>query len=184
MSIALSMEELNEVNTVNVKNVRVEYFRKVLNKQFVDLFLRVNNNDVRLLQEFVYGIDCLVDISRSPSFPSGRLINTPDVNPRIASILGQAARITKDYSLFGCQVSSATSELVEEFFEYNYLKVFSDLLQKVKLPFCYFELDGVAFNFNFVHSVCAIREISAFRFSNVNDGVEVCIPFNKSRITG
>lgn len=169
--------------TPDVKSVRVEYFRKVLNKEFVDLFLRVTNNDVRSLQEFVYGIDCLVDISRSPSFPSGRLINTVDVSPRIAGILGQAARVTKDHSLFGCQVSPETSELVSEFFEYDYLKVFAEFLQKVKQPFCYLELDGVAFNFNFVHTLCAIREVSAFRFSNVKDGVDVCIPFNKSRIT-
>ena len=109
MSEALRKMEVIDGLTTNYAQVleskRLGYFKYILNVEFVDTFLKYIP-DVRKLQEFVYAIDCLTEISNSSSFPSGRLLNNIDINEKAAGKFAELRWLTRDQSFLGCQVGA------------------------------------------------------------------------------
>jgi hypothetical protein len=159
---------------------RLGYFKHILNVEFVNTFLKFIP-DVRKLQEFVYAIDCLTEISRSSSFPSGRLLNNIDINEKAVSKFNELRWLTRDQSFLGCQVGAETSELIEEFFSYEYPRLFAELFDKTRLPFATFALDGVWYNLTFNRSFNKLRTHSAIKLTGADHSREVYLPFLRTR---
>lgn len=173
----------NDLIRGNERMNRVGYFEHVLNKDFLDLFMGMFNNDIKKLQEFVFGIDTLTDLTRVENVPTGRLLNTPDVTPDFVKAMSFRARETRDFSLFGCQVCPRAEELVQEFFSYDYLALYGEFFKKTRLPFCLFELDGVRFELSWVNDMgLNAHTFSALRFTNTENNKTVFFPFNKERL--
>lgn len=185
--MAEAMRIVEGDNGVNpsVTGVRhIGYFNKVLNQEFVTLFVR-HMGETHKLEEFVFAIDNLIDISRSPSFPSGKLLNNADITlrgSRAAFAFNQLARSTKDSAYYGCQVGPATAELIQEFFEHKYIKLISEFFIKSGFPFAVFTLDGVQFHLTLNRSFNMVRDYAALKLTVAGTGDEVYIPFLKSRL--
>jgi len=174
-------EDHDGLITNNTESKRLKYFKYVMNDEFVNAFM-ASMGDIHKLQEFVYAIDVLVEISRSRDFPSGRLLNNVDITQKAAFTLGQLARWTRDKSLFGCQVTPDTAELVDEFFSYNYPELFGEFFNKTKFPFAAFTLDGVWYQLMIVREFSALREYAAVKLISSQSDIAVYIPFLKSRL--
>lgn len=178
------LEGDNGVNPSAVGVRHIGYFNKVLNQEFVTLFMQ-HMGDTRNLEEFVFAIDTLIEISKSPSFPSGKLLNNADITlrgSRAAFAFNQLARSTKDSTYYGCQVSPATAELIQEFFEHKYIKLISEFFIKAGFPFAMFTLDGVQIHLTLNRSFNMVRDYAALKMTIAGTGNEVYIPFLKSRL--
>ena len=184
MSTALlRMEDYNGLRSSHVQAVeskRLGYFKHILNVEFVDTFLKFIP-DIRKLQEFVYAIDCLTEISRSSSFPSGRMLNNVDITEKAAGKFNELRWLTRDQSFLGCQVSADTAEYIEEFFSYEYPRLFGELFDKARLPFATFALDGVWYNMTFQRSFNKLRTHSAIKLISADRSKEVYLPFLRAR---
>jgi hypothetical protein len=184
MSEALRKLEATDGLITNLAQVteskRLGYFKHILNVEFVDTFLKYIP-DVRKLQEFVYGIDCLTEISRSSSFPSGRLLNNIDINEKAAGKFNELRWLTRDQSFLGCQVGAETTELITEFFSYEYPRLFGELFDKSRLPFATFALDGVWYHLTFNRSFNKLRTHSAIKLTSADRSREVYLPFLRTR---
>lgn len=177
------MEDYNGLRSVPVQVVetkRMGYFKHILNVEFVDTFLKFIP-DVRKLQEFVYAIDCLTEISRSSSFPSGRMLNNADITEKAANKFNELRWLTRDQSFLGCQVSADTAEYIEEFFSYEYPRLLGELFDKSRLPFATFSLDGVWYNMTFNRSFNKLRTHSAIKLISADRSKEVYLPFLRAR---
>lgn len=163
---------------------RIGYFQKVLNKEFADMFLGIFEGDTHKLQEFVYGLDNLIELSRVENLPNNYLLNTEDVTPDFVKAMSYRARETRDFSLFGCQVCPRAKELISEFLSYNYVALFGEFFKKTRLPFCLVELDGVRYEICWANTMGTnAHNFSSIRFTNTLNGVVVFLPFDRARLS-
>lgn len=184
MSVALKLaRDSDDLIRGTEKMNRIGYFEHVLGKDFLDKFLVLFNNDTNKLQEFVFGIDTLIELTQVENIPTNRLINTPDVTADFVKTMSYRARETKDRSLYGCQVCPRAKDLLDEFFSYGYLALYGEFFKKTRLPFCLFEQDGVRYELSWVSDMgIGAHSFAALRFTNTENSKTVFFPFNKERL--
>lgn len=188
MNQAMQLEGLHGLKPTKLVERRntnhIGYFYKVLNHEFVNMFMNIKP-DTRELGRFVYAIDALAEISRTPGFPSGRLLNNTDVytKPNRASFMfTNLARSIKDHSLYGVAVPRLVEDLIEEIYEAKYFELLGELFTATSLPFIFCVLDGVQYHITLVRSFRTVPGYSAIKFIDGLNGNEVFIPFLSARL--
>lgn len=183
MNQALKMEGVNGLKPVRTDS-HLGYYYKVLNPEFVTLMMNIVP-DTKRLRNFVYAIDALIEIAATKGFPSGKLLNNPDIynKPNRAAFMFNAlARSSHDHSLFGVAIPAYVEAMVVDFFEKDYLKLFAEFFNATRLPFMVFVLDGQRYHITLVRNFRSVPGYSAIKFVDGFNSNEVFIPFLSSRL--
>jgi len=187
MNQALALEGINGVKPVlaEVKSNHVGYYRKIMNPEFVDAWME-KIKDTHKLREFVYAIDAMAEIGDFEGFPSGRLLNNPDVYTkphRGAIMFTNAAKLTKIQSLQGVQVGSRVEELISDFFTQGYLKIFNEFFTAFGMPYGAFTLDGTPYELILTRTYMAVPFYSTILLKDTKTEKEIFIPFLTDRLS-
>jgi len=119
--------------------------RDSLNKQFVVAF-----DDTGLpaeyLTEFVYALDHLDELMKTPAFPADRLLTTPDIvnygDEAVTAFNQSTRRVHDDHTRHGVAVSQAVTDSLQEFIDRGYPKVINAILRALKIPGVDLSLDN------------------------------------------
>lgn len=187
MNQALALEGINGVKPVlaEVKTNHIGYYRKIMNPEFVELWME-KIKDTQKLREFVYGIDALVEIGDYDGFPSGRLLNNPDVyaKPHRGGVMfTNAAKLTRIPSLRGVQVGARVEGLISDFYDRGYLKLFNELFTATGMNFASFTLDNVSYELILTRTYMLVPGYSTLLLKDNTSGNEVFIPFLSGRLS-
>lgn len=184
MNQAMQLEGYHGLKPERV-NSHLSYFYKILNPEFVSTFMDIFA-DTRKLRTFVYAIDALAELSRSKGFPSGRLLNNPDIYTkpnRAAFMFTNLARMTRDSSVYGVAIPQALEEIItEEIFKFDYLQLFGEFFNATRLPYIVCILDNVQYHISLVRNFRTVPGYSAIKFIDGVNRNEVFLPFHTTRL--
>ena len=108
------------------------YYNNVFGPELTQALTDIFGRDSKyLIREFLFGLDCLVELVNDPKVPKGKFLNNSDVDERLVEVCQKRARMENKQEYFGCQVNPATMDLIEEFFEHKYLRLITFVLAKV-----------------------------------------------------
>jgi len=154
---------------------------KAFNEEFIGKFQQTGLPE-ELLVEFAHAIEHLDNIMEMPSFPTDRLITTPDVinfGEQAIVALSSNREIGR-----GVAVSEAILNNVQEFFDMKYVKTIHMLLEKFKIKGITFVLDGiptfVGLTYQTNHARFGILSYRVFDEEDGNPGLH--IPFLINRL--
>jgi len=183
MKEAISMEGLH-VEKDQLGEMTLNYFHKVLTPEFTAELIKVfGNNSKYLIKEFIFGVDCLIEIINTPGTPMKRLLNNSDVDGKLVFVLQNRARIERKPEFYGCQVTQATYDVIEEFFDRGYLPILYYVLCRVR-PFLAFKVDGAEFVLSISRDFCNSTSHGVVYFKSLDDPEKrISIPFRNKRLT-
>lgn len=159
------------------------YFDRVLTPALVEELVTIFGKDSKyLIREFLFGLDCLVEIINDPATPVKRMLNNVDVTPLLANMAqtGEGALSRKE--LTGCQVSPKTTAIIDEFFDRGYIPIINYVLTNLR-PHIIVSVDSgeysVSINRDFSpetgHAILYFRDLQ-------NPERRFSLPFNRSRL--
>lgn len=152
-------------------------YRKLVNKEFLRKFDRTNLSK-RYLQEFIYGIDHLEELTEFPGFPGDCILTTPD----LINLGEQAIRVlTKHENAKGVAVSEAMLEHFQVFYDYTYLATIGKIFRGLRTSGINFTLDKQVRYLGIVHET-AYPHISFLVYRPYNQTYRIFIPFLKQRL--
>ena len=160
------------------KNYYHHVFGPELTQELVDIFGR----DAKyLIREFLFGLDCLVEIIHNPDTPMKKFLNNEDVDVRLLMLTQHRARTENKPEYYGCQVSPAIAEVIAEFFEHKYLRIFTYVLDKLR-PHLLISIDGTQYllHINKEWSTATSTSVLYFREMGAEDR-RISIPFKRKR---
>lgn len=130
---------------VKEDDVPLSDIRESLNKQFVSAF-----DDTGLpaehLREFVYAMDHLHELMETKSFPTDRMLTTPDIvnygDEAVTAFNQVTRRVHDEHTRHGVAVSQAVTNSLQEFVDLGYPKVINAVLRALKIPGVDISLDN------------------------------------------
>ena len=160
------------------------YFDHVLTPEFTKELVTIFGKESKyLICEFLFGMDCLVEIINDPETPTRRMLNNADVTPLLAELALAGAGNLSRKELTGCQVSLKTTQVIEDFFDGFYLPIINYVLVNLR-PHIAVPMDGreysISINRDFSpetgHAILYFRDVH-------NPDRRFSIPFNRKRLT-
>lgn len=171
----------NEVESVGNTAV-LEQFHSEIGQKFTEFFLKRVPN-LRLLNEFIYGVDQLVEIAKGVYWEEPCALNNPDIDNLVGSRFKLTAGMLQDNRLRGVAVSPETYNLIAEFFDRDYLFIIGQLIDR--------ETGVGLFQFPYyTHSITlSVRRLpfpdfySLLEFRDDFTQRSICFPFITDRLT-
>jgi len=160
------------------------YFDHVFTPNLTAELVTIFGKDSKyLIREFLFGMDCLVEIINDPQTPTRRMLNNVDVTPLLAELALAGAGNLSRKELTGCQVSLKTTQVIEDFFDGSYLPIINYVLTSLR-PHIVVPMDGgeysISINRDFSpetgHAILYFRDVR-------NPDRRFSLPFNRSRLT-
>lgn len=158
------------------------YYHSVLSPELTQELVDIFGRDAKyLIREFLFGLDCLVEIINNPETPIKKFLNNEDVDARLLGVAQHRARTEGKPEYYGCQVSPAIYAVISEFFEYKYLRIFTYVLDKLR-PHLQLTIDGKEYllHINKEWSTATSTSVLYFRDLSVDDR-RISIPFKRKR---
>lgn len=186
MNLALKAEAADEVKLLDTEKddapMTNEEIIKSLNIGFVREFTQTGlSHDV--LREFVYALDHLKDLTRTPNYPHNRLLNTDDISatgsPAVC-VFNDFAKRAHEHSMFGCAVGKETADTIKEFFEYNYISSMAAVLKGLKRDSIMLTLDGQSLQLS-LKRTSPHHEFGLLTYNNYSEETVVMLPFHLTR---
>lgn len=159
------------------------YYHNVLGKELTQELVDIFGKDAKyLIREFLFGVDCLVELINNPETPIKKFLNNEDVDVRLLMVAQHRARTEGKAEYYGCQVSPAIGEVIAEFFEYKYLRIFNYVLDKLR-PHLLVSVDGKEYllHVNKEWSTATSTSVLYFREMGAEDR-RISIPFKRKRL--
>jgi hypothetical protein len=183
MNEAMKMEE-SYVDADTLGNYSLNYFNEVLSPDFVkELMAIFGLNAKHLIKEFIFGVDILVELVNSPTVPMKRLLNNKDVTDALVFKMKDRAFSEGKPEYYGCQVNAYVTDLIDEFFERKYLRLFNYVLSETR-PHLVIKLDGSEYLLTINKALSLSTQHCSVNFKNLGDGDRrIVIPFNTKRLT-
>lgn len=162
----------------------IEECRAALNSQFVRAFDNTSL-DPELLREFVFALDLLHEIINTANFVSDRLCNSPDIErygEEAVNAFNAHNRALRFPTRLGITVTKEVMELIQEFYDYSYPAVISNILRVLRIP----GID-VCVNDRPVHiglqTVTAHPFFGIVNYQDLQTGVNTNVPFLLDRLS-
>ena len=164
--------------------IKVTEVREVLSEQFLQAFDQTGLGD-NLLLEFVFAMDHLAELVRTPNFPNDRLLNTSDIvryGQEAVSAFNQAVMRTRNKSRLGVAVGPEQATLIEEFLvDRNYPAVIGRVLRALRLPGLNVAIDGQEY-FIGLNVVTPHPLFGILSYKELKGNLETAIPFLLDRL--
>lgn len=175
--------EGNYVETGVLGNFTLGYFNKVLTPDFTKELMGVFGiNSKALIKEFIYGMDLLVELMETEGTPTQRLLNNRDVTDSLVFVMQNKARLDKKAVYFGCSVSARVTEMIDELFEYKYLRLFNFVMSKLR-PHLIIPFDGNEYLVTINKTLSVASGHCSLTIRPLNQlSRKYTIPFNHSRL--
>jgi hypothetical protein len=187
MNLALKAEAVNEVKPLVVekehKPVTHEEIVESLNIGFVREFAQTQLNK-EVLDELVFALDLLKDITRTPNYPQNRLLNTEDIittGSAAVCVFNDFAKRAHEPSMYGCAVGAETADLVKEFMETGYLRVLATVVKHFKRESLMLTLDNESVQIS-LKRFSPHPEFGLLTYNNYNEETVVMFPFHLVRL--
>lgn len=182
MNEAMQMEE-SYGDVEELGSFSLNYFNKVLTPDFVkELMAIFGLNAKYLIKEFIFGIDVLVEMVNSPAVPMKRLLNNPDVTDALVFKMKDRAFSENKPEYYGCQVNAYTADLIDEFFERRYLRLFNYVLSETRAHLV-IPINGSEYLLTINKVLSLSTKHCSVNFKHLGDGDRrIVIPFNASRL--
>lgn len=161
----------------------LNYFNRVLTPNLVKSLMGVfGGQSKQLIKEFIFGLDLLVELVNDEQVPLKRLLNNSDVNEALVFNMKNKAIMEGKTEYYGCQISPKATALIEEFFEYKYIRLFNYVLQDLKAPkIIYF--NGSYYVISINRRLSVSTKHCALNFKQVEHTERrIIIPFNYDRL--
>lgn len=160
------------------------YFDHVFSPKFTGELITIFGKDSKyLIREFLFGMDCLVEIINDPDTPTKRMLNNVDVTVELAELAQVGAGNLNRKELTGCQVGSKTTMIIEDFFDGGYLPIINYVLTNLRAHLIVPVDNGeysVSINRDFSpdtgHAILYFRDMR-------NPDRRFSLPFNRTRLT-
>lgn len=161
------------------KNYYHSVFGPVLTQELVDIFGR----DAKyVIREFLFGLDCLVELINHPDTPIRKFLNNEDVDVRLLMVTQHRARTENKQEYYGCQVSPWIYETISEFYEHKYLRIFNFVLTKLR-PHLVVPIDGKEYLLHINSEWSTATSTSVLYFRDLGDADRrISIPFKRKRL--
>lgn len=182
MSEAMKMEETYErVNELG--SFSLNYFNQVLTPDLTKELMGIFGlNAKTLIKEFIFGMDLLAELVNDPTVPMKRLLNNKDVTDALIFRMKDKAFIDGKPEYHGCQVNPYTAELIEEFSERKYLRLFNYVLSELR-PHLIVPFDGGHYLVTINRTLSVATGHCSINFKNMKDTEHrIIIPFNVDRL--
>ena len=168
---------------VKMGNLTEHYYHSVFGPEFTQELVDTFGKDAKyLIREFLFGVDCMIELINDPSIPSFKFLNNEDVDERLVTMCQMRARTDNISEYYGCQVGPRQYELISEFFEYGYLRIFhylcSTISKRLVIP-----VDGKTYSL-FINEDWASStstSVMYFRDESVHER-RISIPFKRKRL--
>jgi len=187
MNLALKAEAADEVKPLVVekehKPVTHEEIVESLNIGFVREFAQTQL-DKEVMDDMVFGLDLLKDITRTPNYPQNRLLNTDDIiatGSAAVCVFNDFAKRAHEPSMYGCAVGPETADLVKEFMDSGYLRVIATLVKHFKRDSIMLTLDGESVQIS-LKRFSPHPEFGLLTYNNFNLETSVMLPFHLVRL--
>lgn len=154
-----------------------------LNQEMVDEF-HVNGVGPALLEQFVFAVDHLDEMTKTSNFPNNRLLNTADIiagGTEVVSLFDDYAKRSREISNYGCSVSNETMASIQEFYDLNYLKDIHLVAKTFNRQVFNFTLDGIERQLE-ITRLTPHHEFGLLRYKNIATGLCTSLPFHLNRI--
>jgi hypothetical protein len=161
------------------KNYYDQVFGPELTQELVDIFGR----DAKyLIREFLFGLDCLIEMIHNPETPIKKFLNNEDVDSQLIFVCQHRARTEQKPELFGCQVGPRIAAIIDEFYEHKYLRIFNYVLMHLR-PHLPVPVDGKNYMLyvNKDFSPTTSHAVLYFRDMDQPDK-RISIPFKRTRL--
>lgn len=180
MNEAMKMEESH---VEELGNFSLNYFNEVLTPDFVKELMGIFGvNSKYLIKEFIFGMDVLVEMVNSPVVPMKCLLNNVDVTDAFVFQMKNKAIMEGKSEFYGCQVGASVTDLINEFFERKYLRLFNYVLSETRyhliIPF-----DGVEYRLSINKTLNTDTRHCSINFKRMDyEDRRIAIPFHFYRL--
>lgn len=159
------------------------YYDNVLGQEMTRELSDIFGRDAKyLIREFVFGLDCLIEIINNPDTPMKKFLTNEDIDQAFIFICQHRARNEQKSEYFGCQVGPAIAEVIAEFFEHKYLRIINYVLMHTRQVLT-IKVDGHSYTLsvNKEFSPTTSHAVLWFRDENADDR-RISIPFKRVRL--
>lgn len=168
---------------VKLGSLTENYYHSVFGPEFTQSLVDTFGKDSKyLIREFLFGVDCLIELIDDPEIASFKFLNNEDVDERLVSLCQMRARTDGVSEYYGCQVGPKQYDLISEFFERKYLRIInylcSTISRRLTIP-----LDGKVYSI-FINEDWASSTSTAviyFRDESTSER-RISIPFKRKRL--
>lgn len=168
---------------VKLGNLTEHYYHSVFGPEFTqDLVDTFGKDSKYLIREFLFGVDCLIELINDPHIASYKFLNNEDVDDRLVQLCQMRARTDGVSEYFGCQVGPKQYDLISEFFEMGYLRIINYLCntisKRLQIP-----VDGKQYSIfiNEEWSTTTSTAILYFKDESLGER-RISIPFKRKRL--
>lgn len=153
-----------------------------LNLEFVIAFSKTGLEQ-DAIREFVYALDHLDELTRTPNFPTDRLLTSSDVinfGEHAIHVLGNR-RLHYTAGVSGVAVNDHQLEMIDSFYDHRYLVVINKILKAFRIPGIELTVDKqkyfVSINYTTNHP-----SFGVLTYKDMNNDLGTSIPFLLSRL--
>lgn len=157
--------------------------RDAFNPAFVKTFDKLGL-DPQLIKEFIYALDLLDNIVKTPNFVSGRILNNRDIEAygeEAVFAFNRNNNIPYYYVRLGITVSETVYKLQDEFLERDYPKTILSILRPMRTPGIDATVDGHPYNvgitFKTPHPLFGL-----VNYQDLRTGMNTSVPFLLTRV--
>lgn len=175
--------EYHNSRVPNLGHITENYYNTVFGPEFTQELVDLFGKEAKyLIREFLFGVDCLIEIINDPTTPIKKFLNNEDVDDRLVLLTQHRARTEGKLEYFGCQVPPKTAEVIAEFFELKYLRIFNFVLSKLRKHLV-IPVDGKEYTLYVDQEWSTPTSTSVLYFRDMSaEDRRISIPFKRKRL--